>query len=76
MSKKTTFHQIISVIGDLHHHTLLSPLNQGSAKRLKRVTFETEALYLEFRSTDSPIKVNSTLQKHLSQRSISVITQP
>ncbi|CAD8210190.1 unnamed protein product [Paramecium octaurelia] len=71
-----TFHQIIGGIGDLHHQTILSPLNQASAKRLKKVTFYNEALYLEFRATDSPTKVNSTLQKHFSTRSLSAITQP
>ncbi|CAD8124510.1 unnamed protein product [Paramecium sonneborni] len=76
MSKKITFNQIISVIGDLHHQTLLSPVNQKSEKRLKKVTFDNQALYLQFRATDCPLEVNSTLQKHLNQGSISVLTYP
>ncbi|CAD8122151.1 unnamed protein product [Paramecium sonneborni] len=76
MSKKIKFNQILGVRGDIHHQTLLSPVDISSKKRLKKVTFDNQALYLQFRATDCPIEVNSTLQKHLLQGSISVVTQP
>ncbi|CAD8204369.1 unnamed protein product [Paramecium octaurelia] len=74
MPKKPKFNQIISVSGDIHHHSLLSPVNRSCGKRLKKVTFDDYALYLQFRATDCPSEVNITLQKHNLQRSISIST--
>ncbi|CAD8201507.1 unnamed protein product [Paramecium pentaurelia] len=74
MSQKPKFNQIISVNGDIHHQSIMSPIDHRCVKRQKKVTFDNYALYLQFRATDCPSEVNITLQKHNQQTSISIST--
>ncbi|CAD8085065.1 unnamed protein product [Paramecium sonneborni] len=76
MSKKMRLNQISSLTGDHLNHLLSSPSVEKTRKSLKKVTFDSYALYLQFRASDCPIQVQSTLQQHLFKRSNSDNTQP
>ncbi|CAD8172764.1 unnamed protein product (macronuclear) [Paramecium tetraurelia] len=75
MSKKMRLNQICSLTGDQLNHLLSSPAEEKTRKTLKKVTFDNYALYLQFRASDCPNQVNSTLQQHHFKRSNSANTQ-